>query len=218
MLPRFPIDNPPVFVEWNLRSYCFFLFGSITLWAETFAGGGIGVSVLSEAAKAAVDSNGTASSSLYHAGKGPIAHAFAGWRFHDYMAVQGQYVWTRNSIHIQSVRGAAFFQQQLNVAQNEFGADFLLFFRDRKSWIQPFLTVGIGVTRFSGAGDAARVNASKMGLRVAAGVDVMSRGAWGFRYAFLETIGGNPIAGALNPPAGQGLMTFKNLFGVIWRR
>lgn len=184
---------------------------------ETFAGGGIGLSILSGDAIAQTGP-GTPAASLYDAGKGPIAHAFAGRRIHEYAAIQGAYGWTRNAVSLQSVRGGAFLEQRLNVTQHHAGADFLLYFRDSKSWIQPFLSVGAGITTFSGSGGGARIRASKPGLRVAAGVDVMARGGWGFRYAFLETIGGNPISQALSPPGNKGLMTFQNLFGIIWRR
>jgi hypothetical protein len=188
-----------------------------TLFGETFAGGGVGLSILSGDARA-VTAGGTAAASFYDAGKGAIAHGFVGRRVHEYVGVQGAYLWTRNAVSLQSVSGAAFREQRLEVAQQQAGADFLLFFRDSKSWIQPFLSVGAGVTGFSGSGDGARVSGQKAALRVAAGVDVMSRRGWGFRYAFLETISANPISGALSPPGTKGLMTFQNLFGVVWRR
>ncbi|MEZ5403730.1 MAG: outer membrane beta-barrel protein [Bryobacteraceae bacterium] len=178
---------------------------------QVSAGGGIGLSVLSRDSKA---SPSGPLATQYDAGKGALAHAFAGWRVHEYIGVQGAYVWTRNAAVLRTVGAGAFQEQRLNVSQNQVGGDFLLFFRDSKSWIQPFLSVGLGITSFSGAGDGVRVSGAKPGMRVAAGVDVWTRGAWGFRYAFLETIGPNPIL----PGADHALMTFKNQFGVIWRR
>ena len=56
---------------------------------------------------------------------------------------------------------------------------------------------------------------TKIGLRAAAGIDLMLKGGWGIRYAFLETIQGNPVSGRLSPPGQRGLANFQNLFGVV---
>ena len=53
------------------------------------------------------------------------------------------------------------------------------------------------------------------GLRAAAGIDLILGKGWGIRYAFLETIQGNPISVRLDPPGKRGLANFQNLFGVV---
>lgn len=196
--------------------------------AAQFVGGGAGFTALSGASTAAIGE--TVATSQYSAGTGPLAHAFAGKAFGDYFAAQGSWQWTRNRVLLTSAGFAAgsvaASQQAMRVAQNEFGVDGLVYFRNRASRVRPFLAVGLGANRFdSGTAafvsvrgappPAASIGATRFALRFAAGIDLMHRSGWGFRYSFLETMTGNPVAEQLRPPGSGTLMTFQNLFGIV---
>ena len=172
-----------------------------------FLGGGPGFSLLSPDARA-VDRT----ASFYSPKMGAIAHVHTGAHFHDYLSVQAAYVRTRNNADVTraGVDAGSFFQSTRSLGQHQSGLDFLLYFRDRRSWARPFLSTGLAVTAFDQAGG------TRAGIRVAAGIDLMSRSGWGFRYSFLETITGNPLAERVFlRPGGAKLMTFQNLFGVV---
>ena len=44
---------------------------------------------------------------------------------------------------------------------------------------------------------------------------MLGKSGWGVRYAFLETIQGNPISQRLDPVGKRRLANFQNLFGVV---
>ncbi len=170
-----------------------------------FVGAGPGLAILSGDARASVKSV-----SFYDAADSALVHVEAGWHAHDYFSLQGAYAWMRNPVTITSARiPADVTQTRFNVEQHHAAADFMVYFRDRKSWVRPFLSAGAGVSAFRG------VNAAKPALRVAVGVDVLARNGWGFRYSFLETVTANPIGKVLDPPGQKKLMTFQNLFGIV---
>lgn len=199
--------------------------------AVWFAGGGPGISTLSGDARSIISASSTAISQ-YKPENGPIAHLFAGRHVHEYLSVQGAWSWNRNAVALVSSRVEAgretLYEQGRRSSQNNGAVDALLYFRNRASFARPFLSVGLGVMSFR-SGDpelrvvkgspvlpAAAFSAVKPGLRVAAGIDLMlGRSGWGFRYAFLETIQGNPVSPRLDPPGQRGLANFQNLFGIV---
>ncbi|MFN7924808.1 MAG: outer membrane beta-barrel protein [Bryobacteraceae bacterium] len=195
-----------------------------------FVGGGAGVSTLSGDARAEITAASTAISQ-YKPENGPIVHAFAGCHMRDWLSVQGAWSWNRNAVALVSsvVEGGreTAYEQARRSSQNNAAGDALIYFRRRESSVRPFLGVGLGVMSFRSTNPVLRISkgsptlpgsefsAVKPGLRAAAGIDLMIRGGWGIRYAFLETMQGNPISQKLTPKGSRGLANFQNLFGVM---
>lgn len=195
-----------------------------------FAGGGTGISTLSGDARSVITASSTAISQ-YKPENGPIAHAFGGRHLRDWLAVQAAWSWNRNSVAlvssvVESGRETVY-EQARRTSQNNAAADALLYFRNRRSFARPFLSVGFGVMSFRSNHPVLRVSkgdpvlpgpefsAVKPGLRAAAGIDLMLGRGWGFRYAFLETMQGNPVSQRMTPKGARGLANFQNLFGVV---
>lgn len=194
------------------------------------AGGGIGVSTLSADAQSSITPASTAVSQ-YKPENGFLLHSFAGGHLHEYLAVQGVWSWNRNRLGLLSTRfenGIESTYEQARASSQHNGAvDVLLFFRNRRSFIRPYLSVGIGVMSFRSTetalltrkGNAVpppqRFTAVEPGLRVAAGIDLLIRNGWGIRYFFLETSQTNPVSQRLTPPGRRRMANFQNLFGFV---
>lgn len=203
-------------------------------WAQTaswYAGAGPGISTLSGDARSVITPQSTAVSQ-YKPENGPLVHLFGGKHLREYVSVQGVYSWNRNALALVSTRTAAgvetTYEQARRSRQHNAAGDVLIYFRGRASPVRPFLSVGLGVMSFASDATGVRVSkgapvlppgrftAVKPGLRVAAGMDWLpGNGTWGIRYAFLETIQGNPISSQLDPAGQRGLANFQNLFGVV---
>ena len=196
---------------------------------RTFAGVAAGIATLAADARSEVTSGG-ADVSLYKPENGPTLNVFVGSHFHDYLTVQGNYVWNRNDVTLTSVRatesGPSFYEAPRTSSQHAFVGDLLLYFRERRSAIRPYLSVGVGVVRFqtTARGDdrvrnaispSATSVATHALLRVAVGLDVSLGGQWSARYSFSESLSGNPISAQLSPPGQRSLANFQNLFGVV---
>jgi hypothetical protein len=192
-----------------------------------FAGGGPGAAFLSNDAGASITS-GASAVSTYRSNAGLLAHAFAGWHFHDYLSVQGAWNYNRNRLRFSGTNSAGGSYDQLRSStQDNAGVDLLVYFRDRRSWIRPFLTCGLNYMWFESrqtsllekngviATPPDRLTLAQKGLRVAAGADVRLHGGWGFRYAFNEILQGNGISRQLTPAGSSPLMNFQHLFGIM---
>ncbi len=196
-----------------------------------FAGGGAGISTLSGDARSVI-SPGATSVSLYKPENGALGHAFAGRHWRDYFSTQAVYSWNRNELALVSTRMATggaetAYEQARASRRHDVAADAMVYFRGRASAVRPYLAVGLGVMAFRSEATALRISkglpslpppvftATHPGLRAAAGIDLMLGKGWGVRYAFLETIQGNPISQRLDPPGQRGLAHFQNLFGVV---
>ncbi|MBI3680200.1 MAG: outer membrane beta-barrel protein [Acidobacteria bacterium] len=195
--------------------------------AQTFVGVTSGISTLSADAQTTVDIGVTATST-YKPENGALASGFAGRHITDYLSIQAGYGWNRNSLTLTSIRlPQNSYLQSRNSSQHSGFGDALLYFRNRRSRVRPFLLVGIGVTHFTSHVDGSpsftgspalpprSFSATEPGLRVAAGIDLLSRSGWGFRYMFLETMQRNPISQQLSPPGARGLANFQNVFGFV---
>jgi hypothetical protein len=160
---------------------------------------------------------------------GPIAVAFyepnngaawnlaAGRHLSDWFSVQGNYIGNRNRLQW------TYFGDNLRIitpyrtAQHAGVADLLLYFRERRNWIRPYLSAGIGAAhtradlRIPQLGKETSVEVL---MRVAVGVDVLLKRNLRFRYSFSESLSGNPFAGPV--PAKKAFMNFQNLFGAVW--
>jgi hypothetical protein len=215
----------------NWRALPFFLSIVCCASAESryFVGGGTGLAILSADASSSID-EGSSALSRYAPRKGPIVHAFAGVHAGGYISVQGEWSWNRNTLTLSGAEfrgGESAWEQSRSSSQHNVGADGLLYFRDRRSWVRPYLSVGINWMRFRSEEKQILVRrnapsipprsllANEPGLRVAAGIDVMHPSGWGFRYAFIENIQRNPIGRLLAPAGSASLMNFQNQFAVI---
>jgi hypothetical protein len=199
---------------------------SATAQTRFFAGAGPGIAILSGGAKADVNANAAALSS-YAAVRGAMVHTFAGYHLSEYVSVQAAWSANRNALTLSaSLTGTGFYQQQRSSRQQNLGVDLLVYFRDRRSIVRPFLSVGPNAMWFTSEPAGAVVSSGNLpppgkfsetapGLRVAAGMDVMHPGGWGFRYAFLENMQRNVIGATLTPPARPVLMNFQHVFGFV---
>ena len=68
-----------------------------------FAGVAAGIATLAADARSEITSSG-ADVSLYKPENGPALNVFVGSHFHEYLTVQGNYVWNRNDVTLTSVR------------------------------------------------------------------------------------------------------------------
>ena len=210
------------------RAFCLLIAATVTASGQLkyFAGAGPGIAILSSASRAAV-SAGSASVSNYEPKPGPLLHIFGGWHAWEYVSLQAAWSANRNGLTLSStIPGSGFYQERRNSSQENLGADALVYFRERRSIVRPFLSAGFNYMWFrsertellfsSGTLRApANFSGRRPGLRVAAGMDVMHRKGWGFRYAFMEHLQGNVIGSRLSPPATTKLMNFQHLFAVI---
>ena len=188
-----------------------------------------GISTLSADARSEITS-GAVDVSFYKPENGPAVNVLFGAHVLDYMTVQANYVWNRNDVALTSVHateaGSAFYEQPRTASQHAVVADLLVYFRERRSRVRPYLSAGLGLVRLhttaGGEGrankavpPAARVEATRALLRVAVGIDVPLRHGWSARYSFSESVSGNPISEQLSPPDRRNLANFQNLFGII---
>ena len=194
-----------------------------------FVGVAAGVSTLSADARSEITPGGV-DVSLYKPENGPALNVLFGVHVHDYLAVQANYVWNRNDVALTSLRatefGPAFYEQPRTTFQDAIVGDLLAYFRERRSAVRPYLSVGLGVVRLhtKGAGESrvrngtlppANSQATGALLRVAVGLVVALGSQWSARYTFSESLSGNPISAQLSPPGQRNLANFQNLFGVV---
>ena len=194
-----------------------------------FVGAAAGISTLSADARSEITPAG-ADVSLYQPENGPALNLLVGVHIHDYVTVQANYVWNRNEVALTSVRandaGLAFYEQPRTASQHAIVGDLLVYFRERRSAVRPYLSVGLGVVRLqtTNAGESRVRNAAlpppntqstRPLLRVAVGIDVSLGLGWRARYSFSESVSGNPIGAQLSPQGQRGLANFQNLFGVL---
>ena len=194
-----------------------------------FAGAIAGISTLSADARSEV-TLGEVAVSLYKPENGPALNLLFGVHLHEYVAVQANYIWNRNDLVLTSVRatavGPSVYEQPRTSAQHALVGDLLVYFRERRSMVRPYLSAGVGVVRLetrAGAEGRARnvippaaeSQATRALLRVAVGMDVAVGRGWSARYSFSEGVSGNPISAQLSPPGPRGLANFQNLFGVL---
>ncbi|MDX2181283.1 MAG: outer membrane beta-barrel protein [Bryobacteraceae bacterium] len=202
------------------------VFSLLTLVAiDPFLTAAGGISALS--GDAGTSFTGSPVASLYKPENGPAASVGAGTHFNNWMSAQLSYVWNRNAIELQGIRGESFFAWPQTMSQHALVGDAMLYFRPRRSRLRPYLSAGIAAIRFdrdsagalrqSGAFvlPATPQTSWRPGMRVAVGIDILFSRGWGFRYSFSETLSKNPVSGALTPPAPRNLMNFQNLFGVV---
>ena len=196
---------------------------------RVFVGAVAGVSTLSADARSEITTDG-ANASLYKPENGPALNILFGMHVREYVTVQANYIWNRNHLALASVRstdlGPSFYEQPRTGSQHAIVSDLLLYFRERRSVVRPYLSVGVGVVRLESTVDGpARsrnavppvetLRATRATLRVAVGLDLTLGRGWSVRYSFSESVSGNPISAQLSPPGQRNLANFQNLFGVV---
>lgn len=195
-----------------------------------FVGAIGGVSTLS-ADGGSQRSPGGLSLSSYAPENGGALDVFAGVDLRNYFSVQGNFIWNRNNLHLNSASSAngVFYQENRTSSQKAAVLDFLLYFRKRNSRFRPYLGTGIGMVHFTStlqqvvaeSGSPAlppqQFSATGPVFRSHVGIDIRIHRKFSFRYSFSELIGRNPISQQLLPPGPRGLANFQNLFGFVQR-
>jgi opacity protein-like surface antigen len=203
----------------------FFSFSFSNAQDRYYAGALGGSSALSDSASSIVTP--PARSSSYTPAIGPAAELLFGIHWTNYVSSEIDYRWNENDVTLNAlqVSPAASYQQRFSSHQNAVLGSLLLYFRDRGSWVRPYLSVGTGVVEVSaapsgpssGAGlePPAAFHSSAIPLDVAVGVDVRVHSGWALRYSFAETTRSNPFGERLSPPSGLMLKNFLNLVGFV---
>jgi hypothetical protein len=195
-----------------------------------YAGAIGGIATLSADAGSQSTSQGLRLSS-YSPVNGGALNIFVGAHVHDYFSVQVNYIWNRNDLVLNSANSGSniIYQQARSSSQHAGVLDFLLYFRNRHSWIRPYLGTGGGVIHLtskaerlidsSGAPALPPSTFSSAGpvFRSHVGMDIRISQRLNFRYSFSEFIGKNDISKHLSPPAPRRLANFQNLFGFVVR-
>src|SRR5262245_11367196 len=196
-----------------------------------FAGGLVGLSLLSADARSVTDGS-SAAISLYEPTNGPALNLFAGVHLAQYFSIQANWIWNRNDLTLFSSfltpQGGGFYEQRRDSSQHAVVLDGLVYFRRLDSVIRPYLGTGISVIHFSsrdvtsasehGLGaPKGEIVSTRIGLRSHVGIDLRLIRRVSFRYSFSEMISGNPISPSLMPTGQRGLMNFQNLFGFVGR-
>jgi hypothetical protein len=178
-------------------------------------------------------SGANSQTSQYKPENGPALNIFGGWDFSQYASIQANYIWNGNDLTLVSTAlgppGASDYQQTRTSQQSSAIADLLVYFRNPRSAVRPYLSGGTGVVWLSSSAKALITSTgspaippqhfsdANIGLRVAVGMDVRIAQGWWFRYSFSETISSNPISDELSPPGQRMLKNFQNLFGFVRR-
>jgi hypothetical protein len=199
--------------------------------AQTYFAGGLGgIATLSADGQTSITTDFAALSS-YRPLNGPAINIFAGAHLNDFLSLQGNYIWNRNEITVASSASSSastsVYEEKRRSSQTGVILDVLLYFRNRESWVRPYLSAGGGVVRFESdhrellhlRGSAVALPAefvsSKAALRVAVGVDIAIGRGFSIRYSFSETIRENPVSSRLSPAGERNLANFQNLFGIV---
>jgi hypothetical protein len=169
--------------------------------------------------------------SSYAPANGPAVDLFAGAHLHNYFSVQGDFIWNKNNLQMNSSSPSSgtFYQERRGSSQEAAIFSFLLYFRRQSSRVRPYLGVGTGVAHLSStsqrliaSGGTPSLPPRKFSstgpvLRTHVGIDLTLVGKLDFRYSFSETLGSNAISKNLSPPGTGSLKNFQNLFGFVVR-
>ena len=189
-----------------------------------------GISTLSADAGSRTTASGLNLSS-YAPRNGGAINVFAGLHLHNYFSIQGNYIWNRNDLLLNSASSGtnSFYQQARTSSQHAAVFDFLIYFRRRGSRIRPYLGTGGGVMHLSStvsqllhsggrpALPPATFSATRPLFRSHVGIDLRLSHRLDFRYSFSENLSKNDISKHLSPPAPRRLANFQNLFGFVLR-
>src|SRR5262245_26710434 len=157
--PKIPLTTRKIaarvcYTSWSMprwghiyREAVICLFGcacaSTTVDAQSipFAGGAAGIATLSADGRATIGANDLAVS-LYAPKNGPAVNLFAGVHLSDYVSLQGNYVANANRVTLTASAGSdpvSFYEQQRNTTQHAAIVDLLVYFRERRQRVRPYL-------------------------------------------------------------------------------
>jgi Outer membrane protein beta-barrel domain len=198
--------------------------------AQLYVGALTGISTVSSDARSVL-SPSSSSFSLYDPKNGPALAFVVGKHLSDYFTVQADYVWNRNSLTLTSSNFAAglqtAYEEKRSSSQHSIFVEALVYFRDKKSRLRPYLSVGTGVVHLSSSEQRVsqtlgapilppqNFSSNVIALRVPVGMDVKLGKGWAIRYTFSETLSKNPISDRLSPAGQHSLKNFENLFGLV---
>lgn len=216
----------------QVHFFFFFLTSAITVSAQAKPYAGVlgGLATLSGDAGSQPTAQGLNLSS-YAPANGPALNLFAGLHLHNYFSVQGNFIWNRNGLQLNSASSAsaASYQERRSSSQKAGVFDFLVYFRPLRSRIRPYLGTGVGVIHLASTQTKlislqgslvlppASFSSTGPVFRSHVGIDVTLARNFALRYSFSEFIGQNEISEHLSPPAPRGLKNFQNLFGFVVR-
>jgi len=200
--------------------------------AQLYAGILGGVSSLSGDARSIVNSDSSAFSSYDPKNGGDVSVLF-GKHFSEYLSAQVSYTWNENELSLAAGSSGTgmqqAYQQTRSSSQQTAIGNVLVYFRQQKSRLRPYLSVGTGFMHFASKQETLQhvfgvpalppqqFSANAIVLNVPVGIDVNLGKGWAFRYTFSETISGNPISERLSPPGLHTFKNFQNLFGFVRR-
>jgi len=189
-----------------------------------------GISTLSADGRSVTTAEGS-KVSLYNPMNGPALNVFGGWVLHDFVSIQGNYIWNRNRLTLTSTEASSaslnIYEQDRTSSHESLFADVLVYFRSRGQRIRPYLSTGVGRVSIESAEERTQVAVGSIEpppatfhdttivLRSAVGIDLRVGRKWAVRYSFSEFIGRNPIGQRLSPAGKRTLMNFQNLFGFV---
>ena len=108
-----------------------------------FAGVLGGISTLSADGRS-VTNQTSSDISLYKPENGPTFRVFAGRRLTDYVSVEANYGWNRNSLTLTASQTSkatnVFYEQSRRASQHSVLGELLVYFRNRKSRVRPYLS------------------------------------------------------------------------------
>jgi hypothetical protein len=198
--------------------------------AQFYAGEMAGISTLSGDSRSVLTPASTAFAS-YSPQNGLVLNGLVGKHLSDYFTLQAEYVWNRNSLTLSAATfnagSVAAYEEMRQSSEHSGFASALVYFRNRKSWVRPYLSVGTGLVHLSStqrnittlehapALPPPEFSSNMIALRVPVGIDVRLHTGWFFRYSFAETLSRNPISDELSPGGPQILKNFQNLFGIV---
>ncbi len=213
-----------VFAFWSLG------IASLCAAGDYYAGGIAAIATLSADGRSIVSST-ESQVSLYKPENGPAVNIFLGRYLGNYLSVQGNYIWNSNDLTFVSggvwPQRTSFYKETRSSSQASIIGDVLVFFRDRRSLVRPYLSAGTGVVHVQSSQrkldfiygspilPPRDFSASTPGIRIAVGIDVKLRYGFSFRYSFSETISSNLISDQLSPPGQRSLKNFQNLWGFV---
>jgi hypothetical protein len=198
--------------------------------AQFYAGALGGLAILSADGRSEIGPQ-TSAFSLYKPENGGSFTLLFGRHLTDYLSLQADYGWNANDLTLSadsiSPQGETLYQQARNSSEQKVFGNVLLYFRNKRSWVRPYLSVGTGFVRFHSkevsiaaltgmpALPPREFSSLAAALPVAVGIDVTIRRRWALRYSFRETIQSNPISSVLSPQGQRTLKTYENLFGFV---